>query len=85
MERLTTPAGTVLPGREAEAAARLSRLESCLEALLAEEARQGAELARLRAEGKTKTARFRELLGQTLLLRAFLDRLRRAGALDDPG
>ena len=39
------------------------------------------QLSALRLEGKTKTARFRELLGQKLILSAMTGRLRGCGAL----
>ena len=46
-----------------------------------EEARLSQQLSALRLEGKTKTARFRELLGQKLILSAMTGRLRGCGAL----
>lgn len=39
MERTTTREGALLPGREAEALRRLSRLETMMEDILAEETR----------------------------------------------
>lgn len=85
MERTTTREGALLPGREAEALRRLSRLETMMEDLLEEEMRLTQQLAALRQEGKTKTARFRELLGQKLILSAMTGRLRGCGALPMPG
>ena len=81
MERTTTREGELLPGREAEALCRLSRLETMMEDVLAEEARLSQQLSALRLEGKTKTARFRELLGQKPILSAMTGRLRGCGAL----
>lgn len=81
MERTTTREGELLPGREAEALCRLSRLETMMEDVLAEEARLSQQLSALRLEGKTKTARFRELLGQKLILSAMTGRLRGCSAL----
>ena len=81
MERTTTREGELLPGREAEALRRLSRLETMMEDVLAEEARLSQQLSALRLEGKTKTARFRELFGQKLILSAMTGRLWGCGAL----
>ncbi len=69
MERTTTREGELLPGREAEALCRLSRLETMMEDVLAEEARLSQQLSALRLEGKTKTARFREAVGASDPLR----------------
>lgn len=81
MKRTTTREGTLLPGQEEEAVRRLSRLETMMEDLLTEEERLSQQLSALRAEGKTKTAHFRELLGQKLILVAMVGRLRGCGAL----
>lgn len=83
MARITTSQGVIPPGREAEAAAKLCRLENFVAQLGAEINAVGAEMARLRAQDATKSARFRELLGQKLLLTQMLTRLKLAHLAED--
>ena len=52
MERTTTREGELLPGREAEALRRLSRLETMMEDVLAEEARLSQQPCAWRARRK---------------------------------
>lgn len=54
MERTTTREGELLPGREAEALRRLSRLETMMEDVLAEEARLSQQLSALRWRARRK-------------------------------
>ena len=58
---------------------RLAGLENMLEELTARQTDIPAELAQLKAAGKEKTVRYRELLGQKLLLNEMLALLERHG------
>ena len=58
---------------------RLAALEDMLEELAACQTDIPAELARLKAAGKEKTVRYKELLGQKLLLNEMLALLERHG------
>lgn len=65
MERLTNRPGGPVPGID-EAIDRLARFEDAYDEVVADQERVTAELERLRREGRTKTVRFRELLGRKL-------------------
>lgn len=65
MERLTNRPGSPAPGLD-EALDRLARFEDSYDEVVADQARVTVELERLRREGRTKTVRFRELLGRKL-------------------
>lgn len=80
--RITTPEGTIPAGREAEAAAKLCRLEDFADTILREYTAAADQLSAFRAQDKTKTARFRELLGEKLLLSQILVRLKQARLLE---
>ena len=58
---------------------RLAGLENMLEELTARQTDIPAELARLKAAGKEKTVRYKELLGQKLLLNEMVALLERHG------
>jgi len=62
-----------------QALRRLAALEDMLEELAARQTGIPAELARLKAAGKEKTVRYRELLGQKLLLNEMAALLERHG------
>ena len=71
MEPITvpTPSGPAIPPERLEEAARhLARLEAMAAALAAEQEDIPAQLARLRAEGREKTVRFRELMARKLTI-----------------
>ena len=78
MKRLTerTERGYFLPPERLEAAVeRLGALETLYEELSARQAAIPGELEELRAAGKDKTVRFRELLARKLTNTAILDAL----------
>ncbi len=82
MKRLTvsTPDGPVLPDeRKAEAAVRLARLEDMVQALTEEQEAIPGQLAQLRAQGKDRTVRFRELMARKLTLVSLRTELERYG------
>ncbi len=81
--RITTPEGSVPSSLQDEAARKLCRAENMVEAILREYALTAETLERLRAQDKTKTARFKELLGQKLMLSQMILRLRQAGLTDE--
>ncbi|MCL2299073.1 MAG: hypothetical protein FWC27_02860 [Firmicutes bacterium] len=62
-----------------QALQRLAALEDMLEELAAHQTDIPVELARLKAPGKDKTVRYKELLGQKLLLNEMLALLERHG------
>ena len=72
MERITVsaPGGgwTVPAGREAEAADRLGRFEEAWTQLEARLAEVSARMEALKAQGKQKSAQFRELFGEKLTI-----------------
>ena len=69
-----TEAGYIGPGAEA-----LARYEDVHQELLAQQTRLGAQLEQLRLDGKTKSARSRELLGKKLTNSALLSLLQAHG------
>lgn len=78
MQRLTrcAEAGYALPEENRAAALeRLGRLETLWENLYVRQAEISAQLAALRADGKIKTAKFRELLAEKMTNAATLDAL----------
>ena len=60
-------------GVQGEAVARLAAFENMLEHMQQSVAAIPAELAALKAQGKEKTVRFRELAAQKLTFQAWLD------------
>lgn len=60
---------------------RLEQFEAALAEVVSGYDRMAAELEALRAAGKTKTVRFRELLGQKLVYGMILEIFRRHGLL----
>ena len=78
MERITekTASGySVPPERLPDALRRLGELEDWMESLEAERDALSARLASLRKEGKEKSARFRETLGEKLLVSSISTKL----------
>ena len=72
MERITVaaqPEGWAVPaGREAEAAERLGRFEDAWAQLEARQAQGAARMEALKAQGKQKSAQFRELFAEKLTI-----------------
>ena len=66
-------------GQEQAALERLAGLEDAYEELQGALALLEAQMEPLRAAGKQKSARFRELMGERLLLRRLLELLERHG------
>ena len=66
-------------GQEQAALERLAGLEDAYEELQSGLALLEAQVEPLRAAGKQKSARFRELMGERLLLRRMLELLERHG------
>ncbi len=66
-------------GQEQAALERLAGLEDAYEELQSGLALLEAQMEPLRAAGKQKSARFRELMGERLLLRRMLELLERHG------
>ena len=66
-------------GQEQAALERLAGLEDAYEELQGALALLEAQMEPLRAAGKQKSARFRELMGERLLLRRMLELLERHG------
>ena len=66
-------------GQEHAALERLAGLEDAYEELQGALALLEAQMEPLRAAGKQKSARFRELMGERLLLRRMLELLERHG------
>lgn len=82
MQRITCREnGTVIVADAAEAAQKLARFEDLCEQLEAQQEQLGAQLADLRAAGKEKTARFRELMGQKLVNASTIGLLKGSGLL----
>lgn len=81
--RITTPEGSIPLSLHDEAARKLCRAENMVESILQEYAFTAETLERLRAQDKTKTARFKELLGQKLMLSQMILRLRQARLTDE--
>ena len=78
MERITgkTASGySVPPERLPDALRRLGELEDWMESLEAERDALSARLDSLRKEGKEKSARFRETLGEKLLVSSISTKL----------
>ena len=65
--------------RKAEAAVRLARLEDMVQALTEEQEAIPDQLAQLRAQGKDRTVRFRELMARKLTLVSLRTELERYG------
>ena len=61
---------------------REEKFEAMLRAVQTEYDTAARKMEKLKAEGKTKTAAFRELLGEKLLLQNILARYRAYGLLD---
>ena len=76
MERLTEKGadGWRLVGGADEATAKLAAYEEMQQALLAEREAAIARLERLRAEGKTKSVTFQQLLSEKLMLTNLIER-----------
>lgn len=75
MTRLTVRENGVYTTANPDAAIqKLGRLEDMRQALQAEYDKTAAELAKLSAEGKTKTVTYRQLFANKLNLRNLLDR-----------
>lgn len=83
MERFTKKADgarcTVEPALCEAALYRLMQYEDAYEKLLARREQSAAELERLRSEGKEKTARYKELLGQKLIDNSICDFFKQNG------
>lgn len=62
---------------------RLERFEKALSDILDEYNRLGKELEILRNEGKTKTTKFRELLGKKLVYSMIITIFKRYGLIDE--
>ena len=69
-------------GYGGEAIERLAAFENMTEALLAEQEKTLGELERLRDAGKTRSVRFRELMGQKMLHQHTLILLRTYGLVE---
>ena len=71
MERITRkdPSGVwrIPPELDEAAAARLAAFEDAYERLMARQGEIGAKMEALKAQGKQKTAQFRELFGEKLM------------------
>ncbi|MDR0966513.1 MAG: hypothetical protein LBM75_08455 [Myxococcales bacterium] len=74
--QLVENSGEALSG---DAAGRLARFEDFYEHLIWQRQSIPVELDRLRAEGKTKSRQFKELLGQKLMAETTLSLLARFG------
>ena len=61
---------------------RLERFEKALKDILNEYDKLGKELEKLRNEGKTKTTKFRELLGKKLVYSMIITIFKRYDLLD---
>lgn len=82
MERLTrrTEHGwQVEEGRLEQALERLARFEDVFQSLVEEQEQLAAQMEPLKAAGRQKSARFRELLGKKLVNQQLLIRLEFAG------
>ena len=71
MERITkqddSGAWIIPPEQNQAAAARLAAFENAYERLMARQGEIGAKMEALKAQGKQKTAQFRELFGEKLM------------------
>ncbi|HNW04196.1 MAG TPA: hypothetical protein PLP20_00740 [Oscillospiraceae bacterium] len=77
MTRLTQKIDGRYVAKDPEAAAqKLGRTEDLYESMLAERDGLCEKIARLRAEDKTKSASFRQFLGEKLMLETLLARFR---------
>lgn len=82
MQRIThRENGAITVTDAAQAAEKLARFEDLCEQLEAQQEQIGAQLAALRAAGKEKTARFRELMGQKLVNASTIGLLKGSGFL----
>lgn len=79
MERLTErlPDGGYAPrgGRQEEILWRLGRIEDLYDALCAEREKTAGEMERLRAQGKTRTATYRQKMANKLMAQGLIDRI----------
>lgn len=82
MQRITHRENdTVTVTDPVEAAEKLAKFEDLCEQLEAQQEQLSAQLAALRAAGKEKTARFRELMGQKLVNASTIGLLKGSGLL----
>ena len=76
MDRMTAPAGALLPGQSSEEALRrLSQYEDLRASLEGQRASTLEKLESLRAQGRTRSATYQQLLAQKLTLKDFLSRI----------
>ena len=76
MDRMTAPGGALLPGQSAEEALRrLSQYEDLRASLEGQLASTLEKLESLRAQGRTRSATYQQLLAQKLTLKDFLSRI----------
>jgi hypothetical protein len=81
MTRLTQKAGSRYAAEDPEAAVqKLGRTEDLYDSLVEERESLCEKIAQLRAEEKTKTVSFRQLLGEKLILENLIARFRIRGA-----
>lgn len=76
MDRMTAPGGALLPGQcSEEALRRLSQYEDLRASLEGQLASTLEKLDSLRAQGRTRSATYQQLLAQKLTLKDFLSRI----------
>lgn len=76
MDRMTAPDGALLPGQSSEEALRrLSQYEDLRASLEGQLASTLEKLESLRAQGRTRSATYQQLLAQKLTLKDFLSRI----------
>ncbi|HIS19880.1 MAG TPA: hypothetical protein IAB43_02700 [Candidatus Spyradocola merdavium] len=76
MDRMTAPGGALLPGQSSEEALRrLSQYEDLRASLEGQLASTLEKLDSLRAQGRTRSATYQQLLAQKLTLKDFLSRI----------
>lgn len=76
MDRTTAPGGALLPGQSSEEALRrLSQYEDLRASLEGQLASTLEKLESLRAQGRTRSATYQQLLAQKLTLKDFLSRI----------
>ena len=76
MDRMTAPGGALLPGQPSEEALRrLSQYEDLRASLEGQLASTLEKLDSLRAQGRTRSATYQQLLAQKLTLKDFLSRI----------
>ena len=76
MDRMTAPGGALLPGHSPEEALRrLSQYEDLRASLEGQLAFTLEKLESLRAQGRTRSATYQQLLAQKLTLKDFLSRI----------